>query len=224
MADPRIQLVIEARNNATQILDQFGRQIRQATEQVEASARRQEASFGRLDREILRTGRNVRFLTTPLVNELSPALDQTTARMTSVLAASVALGSGWGAVALAGAGLAGVVGGTLLSAWQKSREAAESFARAIDSIDASVVTTELGKARKAADETAAAFAKAMQDAGNPCTLVSYDDQGHGFFNYGRARNAMFTATLKQADRFLAGLGYLKGEPTLEDPAPDVGEL
>jgi acetyl esterase/lipase len=72
--------------------------------------------------------------------------------------------------------------------------------------------------------TAAAFAKAMQDAGNPCTLVSYDDQGHGFFNYGRARNVMFVATLKQTDRFLAGLGYLKGEPTLEDPAPDVGEL
>jgi len=72
--------------------------------------------------------------------------------------------------------------------------------------------------------TVAAFTKAMQDAGNECRLFSYEDQGHGFFNYGRGRNVMFVATLKQADRFLAGLGYLQGEPTLEDPAPDVGDL
>jgi len=72
--------------------------------------------------------------------------------------------------------------------------------------------------------TVAAFAKAMQDAGNTCQLFGYDGQGHGFFNYGRARNEMFVATLKEADKFLAQLGYLQGEPTLENPAPDVGEL
>jgi acetyl esterase/lipase len=72
--------------------------------------------------------------------------------------------------------------------------------------------------------TVVAFAKAMKDAGNTCELFSYEDQGHGFFNYGRARNVMFVTTLKEADRFLARLGYLKGEPTLEDPAPDVGDL
>ena len=72
--------------------------------------------------------------------------------------------------------------------------------------------------------TVAAFAKAMKDAGNTCELFGYDDQGHGFFNYGRGRNEMFVATLKEADKFLARLGYLQGEPTLEDPAPDVGEL
>ncbi len=72
--------------------------------------------------------------------------------------------------------------------------------------------------------TVAAFAKAMKDADNTCELFGYDEQGHGFFNYGRARNEMFVATLKEADKFLARLGYLQGEPTLEDPAPDVGEL
>ena len=72
--------------------------------------------------------------------------------------------------------------------------------------------------------TVVAFSKAMQDAGNTCELFGYDDQGHGFFNYGRGRNQMFTATLKHADKFLAKLGYLQGEPTLEDPAPGVGEL
>ncbi|MEX0977374.1 MAG: alpha/beta hydrolase [Pirellulales bacterium] len=72
--------------------------------------------------------------------------------------------------------------------------------------------------------TVVAFAKAMKDAGNTCLLFSYEDQGHGFFNYGRSRNEMFATTLKEADKFLAQLGYLKGEPTLEDPAPDVGDL
>lgn len=72
--------------------------------------------------------------------------------------------------------------------------------------------------------TVVAFARAMQDAGNRCELFSYDDQGHGFFNYGRGRNEMFVATMKAADKFLASLGYVQGEPTLEDPAPDVGDL
>ncbi len=72
--------------------------------------------------------------------------------------------------------------------------------------------------------TVVAFAKAMKDAGNTCELYGYEDQGHGFFNYGRARNEMFVATLREADKFLARLGYLQGEPTLEAPSPDVGEL
>jgi acetyl esterase/lipase len=82
-----------------------------------------------------------------------------------------------------------------------------------------------GKADKTVPyATVEAFAKAMKAAGNTCELFGYDDEGHGFFNYGRARNRMFVATLKEADKFLAKLGYLQGEPTLEDPAPDVGEL
>jgi acetyl esterase/lipase len=70
----------------------------------------------------------------------------------------------------------------------------------------------------------AAFAKAMKDAGNRCELYSYEGQGHGFFNYGRERNIMFVETLRQADKFLASLGYVQGEPTLEEPSPDVGDL
>ena len=31
-------------------------------------------------------------------------------------------------------------------------------------------------------------------------------------------------TLEEADKFLARLGYLQGEPTLEHPAPHVGDL
>jgi acetyl esterase/lipase len=72
--------------------------------------------------------------------------------------------------------------------------------------------------------TVEAFAKRMNEAGNTCELFGYDEQGHGFFNYGRGRNAMFVATLKEADKFLAGLGYLEGEPTLQAPLPALGEL
>jgi hypothetical protein len=34
---------------------------------------------------------------------------------------------------------------------------------------------------------------------------------------------MFVATLTEADKFLAKLGYLQGEPTLQDSAPVDGE-
>jgi len=69
--------------------------------------------------------------------------------------------------------------------------------------------------------TVVAYAKAMQEAGAKCELFGYDDQGHGFFNQGRANNKMFVATMTQADKFLAQLGYLQGEPKLEEPARDA---
>jgi acetyl esterase/lipase len=62
--------------------------------------------------------------------------------------------------------------------------------------------------------TVEAFAKKMKTAGNTCELFGYEDQGHGFFNHGRARHAMYDATLKEADKFLVRLGYLEGEPTV----------
>src|SRR5262249_44966147 len=52
------------------------------------------------------------------------------------------------------------------------------------------------------------FTKAMTEAGNKCTLVGYDGQAHGFFNYGRGNNEHYEKTLKALDEFLVGLGYL----------------
>lgn len=69
--------------------------------------------------------------------------------------------------------------------------------------------------------TVAAFAKEMREAGNTCELFGYDDQGHGFFNHGRGRNKMYATTLTEADKFLARLGYLQGEPTLAASAAEV---
>jgi len=52
------------------------------------------------------------------------------------------------------------------------------------------------------------FAAAMTKAGNNCELYGFEDQEHGFFNYGRGDNKMFNATTKKMDEFLVQLGYL----------------
>ena len=63
--------------------------------------------------------------------------------------------------------------------------------------------------------TAEAFAAAMKKAGNRCELAGFDGQGHGFFNFAAGDNAMFRETLKMADKFLASLGWLSGEPEVD---------
>jgi acetyl esterase/lipase len=62
---------------------------------------------------------------------------------------------------------------------------------------------------------AEAFTRAMKHLGNRCQLVGFEGAQHGFFNYGRNRNKSFIATLRQADQFLASLGYLRGKPSVE---------
>jgi acetyl esterase len=58
-------------------------------------------------------------------------------------------------------------------------------------------------------ETVEMFSKAMTDAGNKCTLLGYEGQGHGFFNMGRGGSEYYNKTLTALDEFLAGLGYLE---------------
>ena len=65
--------------------------------------------------------------------------------------------------------------------------------------------------------TAEAFAAKMKAAGNRCNLVGFAGQPHGFFNYRLGdNNRFFLETLKQADQFLASLGYLTGPPQVEE--------
>ncbi len=59
------------------------------------------------------------------------------------------------------------------------------------------------------------FTEKSRAAGNRCELVGYEDQVHGFFNYGKGGNKMFAATVTAMDKFLASLGWLEGEPTVE---------
>lgn len=55
------------------------------------------------------------------------------------------------------------------------------------------------------------FESAMKEAGNHCELKGFEDEGHGFFNYGRKGNAAFRATVRMMDEFLVELGYLTAE-------------
>ena len=59
------------------------------------------------------------------------------------------------------------------------------------------------------------FTKAMQDAGNRCTLLGYDGQTHGFFNYRRGDDEYYRQTLKALDAFLVEQGYLTGADTVD---------
>ena len=63
------------------------------------------------------------------------------------------------------------------------------------------------------------FQANMKAAGVRCEARFYEGQGHGFFN----SDPWKSITLAEADKFLASLGWLKGEPTLKVPAvPSAG--
>ncbi|WP_248724409.1 alpha/beta hydrolase [Seonamhaeicola sp. ML3] len=56
------------------------------------------------------------------------------------------------------------------------------------------------------------FTQQMHKFGNTCTMVAYNGEGHGFFNYGRKSNALFVDTVHKMDEFLVALGYLEAPP------------
>lgn len=59
------------------------------------------------------------------------------------------------------------------------------------------------------------FAADMKKAGVRCEPHVYPKAGHGFFN----KEPYFTETLIATDKFLASLGWIKGEPTIKSVAP-----
>jgi len=56
------------------------------------------------------------------------------------------------------------------------------------------------------------FTNRMHDFDNKCTLVAYQGEPHGFFNYGNKSNAVFVDTVHKMDEFLVSLGYLTAPP------------
>jgi len=70
-------------------------------------------------------------------------------------------------------------------------------------------------------QTAKEFKIRMNDVGARCDLWTYDGQPHAFFNYRDGNNPYYNATVYEADRFLASLGYLDGEPTLQNKAVEA---
>ena len=70
--------------------------------------------------------------------------------------------------------------------------------------------------------TAKKFQAAMKAVGSRSELMLFEGEGHGFFNHGRGGNAAYTTTVHAMDKFLASLGFLKGEPTIEVIAKGEG--
>jgi acetyl esterase len=58
-------------------------------------------------------------------------------------------------------------------------------------------------------EGAELYQKDSEKAGNSCKLITYDGQGHGFFNYSARGGKHFDLTLAEMDRFLVDLGWLE---------------
>ena len=56
-------------------------------------------------------------------------------------------------------------------------------------------------------EGAELYRKDSEKAGNACTIVTYEGQGHSFFNKGE----YYDKTLVEADKFLVSLGWLKSK-------------
>jgi acetyl esterase len=61
------------------------------------------------------------------------------------------------------------------------------------------------------------YCEHMQAKGNRSELVGYDGQPHGFFNFQRLDKRPYYDTVRRMDGFLASLGYLQGEPTIQQP-------
>jgi len=58
------------------------------------------------------------------------------------------------------------------------------------------------------------FRDNMKKADVRCELHLWPDGPHGYFNHGRDGNKAYLDTVTKADKFLAALDWLKGEPTL----------
>ena len=53
------------------------------------------------------------------------------------------------------------------------------------------------------------FKDSMLANNNVCYLIPYEDQKHGFFNYGRNENVFYEDTIKKMEDFLAEIKFLK---------------
>jgi acetyl esterase/lipase len=67
------------------------------------------------------------------------------------------------------------------------------------------------------------FQNNMQAAGVRCESKVFAGMPHGFFNPGKYGNKPYVETVRAADRFLASLGWVSGEPTISDPETDSAE-
>ena len=69
--------------------------------------------------------------------------------------------------------------------------------------------------------TAETYQERMAAVGARCELFVYPGQPHGFFNFRDGDNPYYYATVSEADRFLASLGFTQGLPTLAESPVEV---
>ncbi len=55
------------------------------------------------------------------------------------------------------------------------------------------------------------YTEKMQANSRECRLIGYENQKHGFFNFGKGDSKYFNKTVSEMDEFLVSLGYLKAE-------------
>ena len=55
------------------------------------------------------------------------------------------------------------------------------------------------------------FQKESKAAGNDCEIVTYEGQGHGFFNNGRNKNKYYDLTVAEMDKFFDKLGWTQAK-------------
>jgi len=61
-------------------------------------------------------------------------------------------------------------------------------------------------------ESVELFRDKMKESGNTCILAAYENEGHGFFNYGRKDNEAYYSTVSVMDDFFVDLGWLSALP------------
>ena len=64
-------------------------------------------------------------------------------------------------------------------------------------------------------KTAEKFQAKMKEVGSRSELMLFEGEQHGFFNFGKGDGSNYRKTVHAMDVFLASLGYLEGEPTIE---------
>jgi acetyl esterase len=63
------------------------------------------------------------------------------------------------------------------------------------------------------------FTTMMKEAGNRCELIGFEGAAHAFYNWNSKfpeRRKFYVGTLREVDKFLASLGWITGEPTIDN--------
>ncbi len=152
MADERMTFEVLARVN-----DQASQQFVKIQESAQAfgvhlaklrdEGGKSGAAFFQFDGEVTKAAKSLRHLALPIVAELSASMRGLSGEIVQVIGSAGHLGTGIGALAIAGAGLVGVLAGQLLQAWQLNRVAMLDFDRALRSFDLGRIGEQAQKAR-----------------------------------------------------------------------------